>query len=52
MKISSEELEMHVRESHRLALAGDMDASQSVLTDLIFNEIASFDDMRPNPHLN
>lgn len=25
MKISSEELEKHVRESHRLALAGDMD---------------------------
>ena len=47
MKISPEELENHVRESHKIALAGDMDASHKVLTDLIFDEIASFEDMRP-----
>jgi hypothetical protein len=47
MKIPSEELEKHVRESHRLALAGDMTASHTVLTDLIFDGTATFEDMRP-----
>ncbi|TLX17084.1 hypothetical protein [Rhizobium sp. MHM7A] len=47
MNISPEELEKHVRESHRLALAGDMEASHAVLTDLISDEKASFEDMRP-----
>lgn len=47
MKISLEELEAHVRESHKTALAGDMDASHKVLTDLICDDVASFEDMRP-----
>lgn len=47
MKISIEELEKHVRESHRIALAGDMDASHKVLTDLILDDMATFQDMRP-----
>jgi hypothetical protein len=47
MKISPEELEKYVRESHKLALAGKMAASQTVFTDLIFDEIAAVEDLRP-----
>jgi hypothetical protein len=41
MKITPEELEKHVRESHELALAGDIKASQKVLTPLIYDQIAT-----------
>ena len=47
MKISLEELETHIRKSHKIALDGDMEASQKVLTDLIWHGIASFQEMRP-----